>query len=190
LDAFKNDKKFIFKETLRSSFMVLIGVETRWIKRLKPSKPEKGERTMKVAMSVFTVVATITLLAVAGFAAETAQSEAPTKHGPPPGAYTACTGKTAGAAAQFIDPRGETVSGTCEQEGNRMVLRPDRSKGKSSDRQGGPPPEAYKACLGKTAGAFASFVDPRGETLTGSCEQEGDRLVLRPDRNKRAAQPK
>jgi hypothetical protein len=146
---------------------------------------------MKVELSIFTVVAAITLLAVVGFAAGAAQSDASTKHGPPPEAYTACSGKTAGAAAQFIDPRGETVSGTCEQEGDRMVLRPDRSsKGQAGDRQGGPPPEAYKACLGKTAGAVASFVDPRGETLTGSCEQEGDRLVLRPDRNKRAAQPK
>jgi len=47
----------------------------------------------------------------------------------------------------------------------------------------GPPPEAYCACEGKSAGDTAEFVSPRGDTVTGTCEQErdGDRLVLRPD---------
>ena len=45
----------------------------------------------------------------------------------------------------------------------------------------GPPPEAYTACENKTAGDKAEFVSPHGDTVTGTCEQEGDRLVLRPD---------
>ncbi len=45
-------------------------------------------------------------------------------HGPPPEAYTACEGKSAGDSAEFVSPRGETVKGTCELEGDRLVLRP------------------------------------------------------------------
>lgn len=45
----------------------------------------------------------------------------------------------------------------------------------------GPPPEAYTACECKEAGDKAEFVSPHGDTVTGTCEQQGDRLVLRPD---------
>jgi hypothetical protein len=48
-------------------------------------------------------------------------------------------------------------------------------------RHQGPPPEAYTACEGKSEGDAAEFVSPRGDTVTGTCEMEGDRLVLRPD---------
>jgi hypothetical protein len=56
----------------------------------------------------------------------------------------------------------------------------------SSEREGrrghqGPPPEAYTACEGKSVGDEAEFVSPQGDTVTGTCEEEGDRLVLRPD---------
>ncbi len=44
-----------------------------------------------------------------------------------------------------------------------------------------PPPEAYAACEGKSAGDTAEFESPRGDTVTGTCEQDGERLVLRPD---------
>ena len=50
------------------------------------------------------------------------------------------------------------------------------------DSRRGPPPEAYKACEGKTVGSVAQFVDPRGETVSGTCEQEEGKLVLRPYR--------
>jgi hypothetical protein len=56
------------------------------------------------------------------------------RFGPPPEAYAACEGKKAGDAAHFVDPRGETVKGTCEQEGDRLVLRPDRSRVNSDGR--------------------------------------------------------
>jgi len=49
--------------------------------------------------------------------------------GPPPEAYTACESKSAGDTAQFVSPHGDTVCGTCEQEGDRLVLRPDRARG-------------------------------------------------------------
>ena len=45
----------------------------------------------------------------------------------------------------------------------------------------GPPPEAYAACEDKTEGDSAEFVSPHGDTVTGTCEMEGDQLVLRPD---------
>ena len=48
-------------------------------------------------------------------------------------------------------------------------------------RHQGPPPEAYEACEGKSAGDTAEFVSPHGDTVTGVCELQGDRLVLRPD---------
>jgi len=46
---------------------------------------------------------------------------------PPPEAYSACEGKNAGDTAEFVSPRGDTVTGTCELErdGDRLVLRPD-----------------------------------------------------------------
>jgi len=102
--------------------------------------------------------------------------------GPPPEAYRVCEGKAAGNTAQFTGPGGETVTGTCRTDGERLVLRPDRSPGNSEDGRRGPPPEAYKACEGKTVGSTAQFVDPRGETLKGTCGEENGKLVLRPDR--------
>ncbi len=52
---------------------------------------------------------------------------------------------------------------------------------KAGGRHQGPPPEAYTACEGKNAGDSAEFESPRGDTVTGTCEEDGDRLVLRPD---------
>ena len=51
----------------------------------------------------------------------------------------------------------------------------------SGRRPPGPPPEAYTACEGKSAGDKAEFVSPHGDTVTGTCEESGGRLVLRPD---------
>ena len=48
-------------------------------------------------------------------------------------------------------------------------------------RRQGPPPEAYTACEGKSAGDKAEFESPRGHTVTGTCVRRGDRLVLHPD---------
>lgn len=51
------------------------------------------------------------------------------RRGPPPEAYLVCQGKRPGAAAQFTDPRGEVVSGICEAEAGRMVLKGTRPRG-------------------------------------------------------------
>ena len=47
------------------------------------------------------------------------------RHRPPPEAYSACEGKNAGDAAEFVSPHGDTVTGTCVLEGEQLVLRPD-----------------------------------------------------------------
>ena len=57
----------------------------------------------------------------------------------------------------------------------------DASAQETGRRHHGPPPEAYTPCEGKSAWDTAELVSPRGDTVTGTCEQEGDRLVLRPD---------
>ena len=62
------------------------------------------------------------------------------RRGPPPEAYSACEGKSAGNEAQFVGPRGEMVTGTCEKEGDRLVLRPDHSKAHPAGRRPGLPP--------------------------------------------------
>ncbi len=62
-----------------------------------------------------------------------------------------------------------------------MAFGNDASAQEKRRRRHGPPPEAYTACEGKNAGDPAEFVSPHGDTVTGICEQEGDRLVLHPD---------
>ncbi len=125
------------------------------------------------------------LIAVNAFGNNASSQETGRRHhGPPPEAYTACEGKAVGDTAEFVSPRGETVTGTCKQEGDRLVLRPDRPKGNSAGQHHGPPPEAYTACEGKNAGEETQLVNPHGETVTGTCEEEGERLVLRPDRSR------
>jgi len=47
-----------------------------------------------------------------------------------------------------------------------------------------PPPEAYKACEGKSAGDASQFVGPGGTTVSGKCEEFNGKLILRPDRPK------
>lgn len=106
------------------------------------------------------------------------------RFGPPPEAFKACEGKTAGSKAQFKGPDGEMITGTCRIADERLVLQPDRPpRGNSRDGHHGPPPEAYKACEDKKVGSIAQFVNPRGETIKGICEEEDGKLVLRPASN-------
>ncbi|WP_320169847.1 hypothetical protein [Maridesulfovibrio sp.] len=60
------------------------------------------------------------------------------------------------------------------------LAQPGMMDDQHGDRPG-PPPEAYTACDGKQVGDSAQMTTPNGDTITGTCEQEGDRLVLRPD---------
>ena len=44
----------------------------------------------------------------------------------------------------------------------------------------GPPPEAYTACEGKTAGTAASFTNHKGELINGACQADHEgKLVVR-----------
>lgn len=135
---------------------------------------------------IFNLVKLFGILLIVVALANTAysQNNSRRRQGPPPEAYTACEGKNAGDEAQFVSPRGDTVTGTCVEKDDRLVLRPDRSKGRSGGRRQGPPPEAYSACEGKNVGDTAEFVSPHGDTVTGTCEQFGDQLALRPERGK------
>jgi hypothetical protein len=103
------------------------------------------------------------------------------RFGPPPEAFKACEGKIVGSTAQFTGPDGKAVTGTCWIADGRLVLRPDRLRENSREGRRGPPPEAYKACEGKSRGSVAQFVNPRGETVKGTCEEEDGKMVLRPD---------
>ncbi len=58
------------------------------------------------------------------------------RRGPPPEAYTACEGKGVGDEAEFASPHGDTVAGVCEQEGERLVLRPNDAGGTSRRPRG------------------------------------------------------
>jgi two-component system, OmpR family, heavy metal sensor histidine kinase CusS len=62
-----------------------------------------------------------------------------------------------------------------------MITRPPipQSSGNVRDMRPAPPPEAYRACEGKSAGTPAQFVSRRGETIRGVCEDEEGKLVLR-----------
>jgi heavy metal sensor kinase len=61
------------------------------------------------------------------------------RRGPPPEAYKACEGKKTGSSSQFVNARGETVKGTCEEENGKLVLRPDHRKdGSPGQPPGGP----------------------------------------------------
>ena len=70
------------------------------------------------------------LIAVIGFGDDAFSQETGRRHhGPPPEAYSACEDKNAGDTAEFVSPHGDTVTGTCEQKGDRLVLRPDNPPG-------------------------------------------------------------
>ncbi len=111
------------------------------------------------------------------------QETAPTqRRGPPAEAFAACEGKSAGASAELTTPRGDTLAGTCEtDQDGKLALRPDRAE-RNNNRRQGPPPEAYAACEGKSAGDSSQLTTPRGETLNGTCEADREgKLVLRPE---------
>lgn len=82
---------------------------------------------MKITKKISMVIALmLILIAVYAFGSDSSQEGRGRGHnGPPPEAYTACEGKEAGDTAEFVSPHGDTVTGTCVLEGDRLVLRPD-----------------------------------------------------------------
>jgi hypothetical protein len=154
-------------------YSVIKRTDSENIFRLKNNKRRKNMKTINMLMCLSLITGGIAY----------AQQDG-SNFGPPPEAYAACKAKKAGDSATFVNPKGETITGTCEQEGNQLVLRPDRSTGQSGGKRQGPPPEAYQACEGKSAGSASQFVNPRGETVKGTCAEDNGKMVLRPDSNK------
>ena len=87
-------------------------------------------------MKRMTIVFAVLIICAANACAQGPPSGGKDHQGPPPEAYEACEGKSAGDTAQFVSPHGDTVCGTCVQEGDRLVLRPDggRRNGDESGR--------------------------------------------------------
>lgn len=52
--------------------------------------------------------------------------------------------------------------------------------GPGRERPSGPPPEAFTACEGKTAGAEVTFSGRNGESITATCEERDGELVAVP----------
>lgn len=102
-------------------------------------------------------------------------------------------------------PQGRTITGTCEEDGDRLFLRSDRSGhmngngfsdsnrqkkrqqfgNKRNNGKSTPPEAAYRACEGKTAGEEVQMTGPQGKTITGECVQDGDRVYLRVEQHRR-----
>lgn len=144
---------------------------------------------MKTVKKIGIILAILSIYSINAFGDDnTSQRSGDRPPGPPPEFYEACEGKSAGDTAQIVTPRGDTITGTCEEQGDEIVLRPDNLKGGPGSGPGGPggrhhtpPAEAIEACEGKSEGDTAEFVNDRGDTVSGTCEQQGDQLVLRPD---------
>ena len=144
-------------------------------KRNKIANGNLSEKLEKV--SIFFVLLAICAITHVFVSDAFSQERNLRRQGAPPEAYEACEDKSAGDGAGFVDRRGNTVKGTCKEEGDRLVLRSDKLKGCSGGRHQSQPPETYEECEGKSAGDEAAFTTPRGNKVTGTCEEEGDRLV-------------
>ena len=95
-------------------------------------------KATKKSATLAALLGAIVMIAVTSFGSDAAaQGKGRRPQGPPPEAYTACEGLSAGDTAEFEGPNGETITGTCEEDGDRLVLRPDnppsRGGGRPSD---------------------------------------------------------
>ncbi len=90
---------------------------------------------MNIIKKMLIVFFLLTLSTVYAFGEDTStKGKQRRHHGPPPEAFTACEGKSAGDTAEFVSPRGDTVTGTCEEADSRLVLRPDNPPGRGAPR--------------------------------------------------------
>lgn len=80
---------------------------------------------MKLTNTIATIFVLLTLTSATAFGDDTSMKKQDRHHTPPSEAYTACEGLSAGDTAEFVTPHGDTVTGTCEQRGDQLVLRPD-----------------------------------------------------------------
>lgn len=53
--------------------------------------------------------------------------------------------------------------------------------GKREDRRPGPPPEAIKACEGKSVGDSVTFTGRRGESLKATCKEIEGQMAAVPE---------
>jgi hypothetical protein len=102
----------------------------------KPTKTRLGGFFMIIMKRFATVIALLGFLCALGLPGNgaLAQENERGHHRPPPEAYTACEGKSVGDTAEIETPHGDMVTGTCEKDGDRLVLRPDTPPG----GEGGP----------------------------------------------------
>jgi hypothetical protein len=136
---------------------------------------KKEKIPMKAIRNVTPLIVILLILSVSAYGQQLS---------PPPEAYKACEGKKAGDVSQFVSPSGKTVSGVCKEVDGKLVLQPDRHKGKPHGKRVAPPPEAYKACEGKKAGDASQFIGPNERAVNGICKEVDGKLVLQPDRYK------
>lgn len=80
---------------------------------------------MNITKQVSIVLVFAILAAVTAYANGPSKSDRGERRGPPPEAYSACEDKSEGEAAEFVSPRGDTITGTCEDVDGELVLRPD-----------------------------------------------------------------
>ncbi len=99
---------------------------------------------------------------------------------PPAEAYTACSGKSAGDTVSMTRRDGQTVSATCRELDGKLAAMPEHPGKDDHQRPMGPPPEAVKACDGKSAGDSVSFTTRGGQTLSGTCREMNGSLAAMP----------
>jgi len=126
-------------------------------------------------MGMHRVLAAVGALAVAG--AALAQSSDDHPRGPPPEALQACASLQVGATCSFSRDGRETT-GTCRTgpNGEAAACVPDHP-----GHGFGPPPEAFQACSGLSAGAACSVAHD-GTTMEGTCRSgpPGSQLACAP----------
>ena len=88
-------------------------------------------------------------------------------------AYKACEGRKTGEMGQITNKMGTVLQGICEeQDGKLVIVKPNWYPKKVY------PPEAYKACAHKKAGAASQYTNSRKITVKGKCVKEDGKLVL------------
>ncbi len=90
---------------------------------------------------------------------------------PPPQAFAACKGKSAGDTVQQTTPAGDQRPALCTQSPQGLFARLNRRP---------PPPEAFDACQGKKLGDAVQFDTPRG-LQDSTCIQTPEGLAARPN---------
>jgi two-component system, OmpR family, heavy metal sensor histidine kinase CusS len=100
---------------------------------------------------------------------------------PPQEAYQVCEGKSAGTPAQFVNGRGETVRGICEEENGKMVLR--QTVPKRNDMTQIPDPSPEQDLKDKPAPRikkpyFATIETPSGVWRTGIMGSERITIMI------------